>query len=84
VVVPLEKGHEAPADLLVDAAHLAAHFSEWRGETQVEVTYVARRHVRKPRGSPPGLVTVDRDKTLVLRVDPARLAALLAREEAAP
>jgi len=82
VVVRLTKGHEAPAELLVDAAHLAAHFSDARGEAVVDVTYVSRRYVRKRRGSPPGQVQVDREKVLVLRVDGARLASLLAREEA--
>jgi predicted ribosome quality control (RQC) complex YloA/Tae2 family protein len=81
VVVPLKRGHDAPSDLLVDAAHLAAHFSDARGEALVDVTYAPRRFVRKRRGAPPGQVQVDREKTLVLRVDPARLAALLAREE---
>jgi len=82
VVVRLTKGQEAPAELLVDAAHLAAHFSDARGESVVDVTYVSRRYVRKRRGSPPGQVQVDREKVLVLRVDGARLASLLAREEA--
>jgi hypothetical protein len=81
VVVPLARGRDAPADLLVDAAHLAAHFSDARGEAVVAVTYAQKRHVRKPRGSPPGRVQVGREKVLILRVDPARLAALLAREE---
>ena len=80
VVVPLEKGHEAASELLVDAAHLAAHFSDARDERVVDVTYAPRRYVRKRRGSPPGQVQVDREKVLVLRVDSARLAALLARE----
>ena len=82
VVVPLTKGHEATAELLVDAAHLAAHFSDARQEAVVDVTYVSRRYVRKRRGAPPGQVQVDREKVLVLRVDSARLAALLAREDA--
>ena len=32
VIVPLEKNGSCPGDVLVDAAHLAAHFSEARGE----------------------------------------------------
>jgi len=28
VVVPLDKGHTCPAEVLIDAAHLAAHFSD--------------------------------------------------------
>jgi predicted ribosome quality control (RQC) complex YloA/Tae2 family protein len=80
VVVPLAKGTSCPSDVLVEAAHLAAHFSEARDESQVEITYVQRRHVRKPRGSPPGLVVVARDKTLVLRRSQQLIARLLERE----
>lgn len=78
VVVPLDKGETCPAELLIDAAHLAAHFSDARGERVVEISHAPRRHVRKPRGSPPGAVVVDREKVLVLRVEPARITLLLA------
>ena len=81
VIVPLEKGHTCPADRLVDAAHLAAHFSEAREEAIVEVQHTERRYLRKPRGSAPGLVVVDREKVLVLRVERERIARLLAAEE---
>jgi predicted ribosome quality control (RQC) complex YloA/Tae2 family protein len=80
VVVPLAKGASCPAELLVDAAHLAAHFSEARGESTVEVSYTPRRYIRKPRHSAPGAVVVDREKVLILRVDEARLRRLLERE----
>ncbi len=80
VVVPLDRGASCPGELLVDAAHLAAHFSEARGEDVVEVQYTPRRYVRKPKGSAPGLVVVDREKVLVLRVEPERLRCLLERE----
>jgi predicted ribosome quality control (RQC) complex YloA/Tae2 family protein len=81
VVVPLDRGALCPADLLVEAAHLAAHFSDARGEGVVEVQYVPRRHVRKPRGSAPGLVVVDREKVMALRVEAPLLRKLLEREE---
>ncbi len=80
VVVPLAKGKACPAELLVEAAHLAAHFSKARDEAVVEITYVERRHVRKPRGSAPGLVVVARDKTLVLRRSADVVRRLLDRE----
>ena len=80
VVVPLQKGASCPAELLVEASHLAAHFSKARDEGVVEIAYVSKRHVRKPRGSPPGLVVVTREKTLVLRVSAATLRRLLDRE----
>jgi predicted ribosome quality control (RQC) complex YloA/Tae2 family protein len=81
VVVPLPKNQTCPGDVLADAAHLAAHFSDARDEAVVEVQYASRRHLRKPRGSPPGLVVVDREKIIAVRIDPAVLAALLASEE---
>ena len=80
VVVPLEKGASCPPDLLVEAAHLAAHFSDARDERVVDVQYTPRRYLRKPRGSPPGLVLVDREKVLVLRRDEAVLRRLLDAE----
>jgi predicted ribosome quality control (RQC) complex YloA/Tae2 family protein len=80
VVVPLDKNASCPGNVLVDAAHLAAHFSEARGEAVVEVSYTPRRYLRKPRGSAPGLVVVDREKVLVLRLEDDRLRGLLERE----
>jgi predicted ribosome quality control (RQC) complex YloA/Tae2 family protein len=80
VIVPLDKNATCPADVLVDAAHLAAHFSEARDESLVEVQHTPRRYLRKPRGSAPGLVVVDREKVLVLRRQDDRLRALLERE----
>jgi hypothetical protein len=78
VVVPLEKGESCPPELLADAATLAAHFSDARGEAVTEVQYAERRHIRKRRKSAPGEVAVDREKVIVLRLEPARLARLLA------
>jgi predicted ribosome quality control (RQC) complex YloA/Tae2 family protein len=82
VIVPLDRSESCPGDVLVDAAHLAAHFSEARAEAVVEVQYTPRRYLRKPRGSAPGLVVVDREKVLLLRREDERLRALLERERA--
>ncbi|MGK3992313.1 NFACT RNA binding domain-containing protein [Sorangium sp. So ce1024] len=81
VVVPLPKGASCPADVLVDAATLAAHFSDARGEAVCEVSYVQRRYVRKPRGSAPGAVTYDREKVIAVRIEPERLSRLLATKD---
>lgn len=84
VVVPLERAEECPDPLRLDAAHLAAHFSEARGEARVDITCCARRHVRKPKGSPPGAVRIERERVVVLRLEPERLARLLASEKPPP
>jgi predicted ribosome quality control (RQC) complex YloA/Tae2 family protein len=80
VVVPLAKGAVCPPEVLAEAAHLAAHFSDAREEDLVEIQHTARRYVRKPRRSPPGLVVLDREKVMLLRRHPEVLRALLERE----
>jgi predicted ribosome quality control (RQC) complex YloA/Tae2 family protein len=77
VVVPLARGEVCPPELLVDAATLAAHFSDREGERVVEVDHLPRGRVRKRKGMPPGQVEVDHPKTIAVRVEPARLARLL-------
>jgi len=67
--------------VLIDAAHLAAHFSDLRGEPSAEIQHTERRYLRKPKGAAPGAVNVDREKVLLLRLEPARLARLLASEK---
>jgi predicted ribosome quality control (RQC) complex YloA/Tae2 family protein len=81
VIVPLEKNHTCPAEDLIDAAHLAAHFSDARDEKAVDVQYTPRRYLRKPKGSAPGAVVVDREKVLLLRFDAVLLRTLLERED---
>jgi hypothetical protein len=80
VIVPLDRGMNCPSDVLIQAAHLAAHFSEARDEDRVEVEYTARRYVRKPHGSAAGLVIVSREKVLVLRRSEIVLRMLLDKE----
>jgi predicted ribosome quality control (RQC) complex YloA/Tae2 family protein len=84
VIVPLDRGASCPADVLVEAAHLAAHFSDARDETVVEVQYTPRRYLRKPKGSAPGLVVVDREKVIVLRKQDELLRKLLESEPLPP
>ncbi len=81
VVVPLDRGAGLPPDVLIDAAHLAAHFSDLRGEPSAEIQHTVRRYLRKPKGAAPGAINVDREKVLLLRVEPSRLERLLASEK---
>jgi predicted ribosome quality control (RQC) complex YloA/Tae2 family protein len=80
VVVPLARNEACPPELLGDAATLAAHFSQARGQTPVEVIYTPRRFVRKPRGSALGSVSLLRERVFLLRLDAERLRRLLASE----
>lgn len=80
VVVPLDKGTMISSEVLVDAATLAAHFSKSRGDDRIEVQHTPRKHVRKPRGFPPGAVRVTQEKVIVVRMEPERLRRLLNSE----
>ena len=78
VVVRMAKGKSPPPQTLVDAATLAAYFSDARGEPCVEVSWCERRFVRKPKGAAAGAVTLSHEKTIVLRWEQSRLERLLA------
>jgi predicted ribosome quality control (RQC) complex YloA/Tae2 family protein len=78
VVLRLEKGAEPDAEEMLDAAHLAVHFSPLRGAPRADVHVARRKDVHKPRKAPPGLVTLSGGKVVRLRLEPERLARLLA------
>lgn len=80
VIVP-SRGDDVPPELLLDAAHLAAHFSSARGERHVDVQHTRVKHLKKPGpGAPAGLVHVSHETVLHVRVDDERLRRLLAAE----
>jgi predicted ribosome quality control (RQC) complex YloA/Tae2 family protein len=54
---------------IIEAAAIAAHFSRARSSGVVPVAYTERRHVHKPRGAAPGVVTLSRES--VVFVEPA-------------
>jgi predicted ribosome quality control (RQC) complex YloA/Tae2 family protein len=58
-----------PARDLEEAATLAALFSKARTSALVPVDWTRRKHVRKPRGAPPGAVIPQRVKTLFVTPD---------------
>ncbi len=82
VVVKLEKSRTPDGETLLDAAHLAAHFSDARGEPQVEVVATSAKYVRKVKGAAAGAVSYSQERTLLLRMEPPRIERLLASEGA--
>ncbi len=76
VVLRIEKSAELRKESLLDAATLALQYSDLRKSGQGEVLYAYRKHVRKPRGAKPGLVTVTQDKRLYVKLDQKRLKRL--------
>jgi predicted ribosome quality control (RQC) complex YloA/Tae2 family protein len=77
VVLRNPKNSEPHPEDLLDAAHLAAHFSPFSAAARVAVHVARRKHVRKPKGAPAGTVQVAGGKIRQVRIEPARLARLL-------
>jgi predicted ribosome quality control (RQC) complex YloA/Tae2 family protein len=65
-----------PRQTLVEAAKLAAYYSQARSHGKVTVSYTLKKHVRKPRKSPPGLVTIAHEKSIVVTPDKSLIAKL--------
>jgi predicted ribosome quality control (RQC) complex YloA/Tae2 family protein len=82
VVIRVAKGQSPDQETLLDAAHLAVHFSDARGAPACDVAWTRARFVRKAKGSPPGAVTYSQERVIALRVEPRRVERLLAEEEA--
>jgi len=76
VVVPLKRGEEIDEQTLLDAATLAADSSGQKKDAKVEVTYTQAKNVHPIKGAPPGLVSVAKGRTILVRMEPGRLDRL--------
>lgn len=77
VVLRTNKGQEPDPEEVLDAAHLAIHYSPVRGTDRAPVHVVKAKHVHKPKGAKPGLVNLSGGRILEVRVQQERLEALL-------
>jgi len=78
VIVRARAGKSVPLETMLDAAALAVHYSKARDHAKASVSYTPRKYVRKPKGAPAGLVSLDRHQTLFIRPDEERLRRVLA------
>jgi len=60
------KSFEPSKSEIEETAAVAAFFSKARNDSLVPVLYTPRKYVRKPRKSKPGLVTVEREKSVMV------------------
>jgi predicted ribosome quality control (RQC) complex YloA/Tae2 family protein len=65
-----------PRRTLVQAAQLAAYYSQARDEGKVAVDYTLKKYVRKPRKTKPGLVTISQEKTIIVAPDKSLVGRL--------
>lgn len=67
VIVRNPVRRDLPQQTVVEAAQLAAFYSEAKHESLVDVRYCQRKFVSKPRGAAPGLVRLSQFKTIAVR-----------------
>ncbi|HVF67907.1 MAG TPA: NFACT family protein [Pyrinomonadaceae bacterium] len=60
------RGEPVPHRTVVEAAQLAAHFSQAAKDSKVAVNYTQRKFVSKPKGAAPGLVYLSSFRTLLV------------------
>jgi len=72
-----DKGASPQTDDLLDAATLAAYFSNGRNDSVVEVGYARAKHVRKTGNLPPGKVFISNEETIAVEMEEKRLERLL-------
>jgi predicted ribosome quality control (RQC) complex YloA/Tae2 family protein len=61
-----DKSFEPSKSEIEEAAAIAAHFSKAKNSGVVPVIYTQRKYVHKPRNAKPGLVSVQREKTILI------------------
>ncbi|MEM7306934.1 MAG: NFACT RNA binding domain-containing protein [Planctomycetota bacterium] len=77
VVLRAERGVEPDPEDVLDAAHLALHFSPLKGARKADIHVARCKEVKKPKGAPAGLVILSGGRVLRLRVEEDRLRRLL-------
>jgi len=70
------KPEAVPRSVLHAAAELAARHSDSKHSSLVPVDYTLKKYVRKPRKSPPGLVTITNEKSIVVTPDKSLITKL--------
>ena len=72
VIVRMEDGRnvsDLPAEIIYEAASIAAYHSKAQSSSNIPVDYVPVRYVKKPAGAKPGMVIFTHNRTVY--VDPA-------------
>ena len=75
------QGQEVPEEDLLQAARLAAYFSQAKDSANVPVDCAAVRYVKKPAGARPGMVTYTNARTLYVTPDAGEAKALSAERK---
>lgn len=68
-VIVKTNGDELPDRTFEEAGKLAAYYSKNRGSEKVEIDYIEKKHVKKPKGGKPGFVVYYTNYSLMIDSD---------------
>lgn len=68
-VIVKTNGDELPDRTFEEAGKLAAYYSKNRGNDKVEIDYIEKKHVKKPKGGKPGFVVYYTNYSLIIDSD---------------
>lgn len=69
VIVKTEGNDNMPDTTFEEAGRLAAYYSQSRGNEKVEIDYIQKKHIKKPKGGKPGFVVYYTNYSLVIDAD---------------
>ncbi|MEP7234466.1 MAG: NFACT RNA binding domain-containing protein [Ignavibacteriota bacterium] len=66
VVLQIGSGKQVPKESIIEAAEIAAYYSDARTQKHAPVAYTKKKFVRKPRGAAPGAVALEREEVIMV------------------
>lgn len=79
VFIKTQPGKTVPLAVLLDAAHLAVHFSKAKSGKAADLYYTQVKYLRRAKNGPVGLVLPTHEKNFHVTIEEARLTALLGK-----
>lgn len=76
VVVKTDGAEDMPDTTFEEAGRLAAYYSQNRGNEKVEIDYIQKKHVKKPKGGKPGFVVYYTNFSLIIDSDISKIEHL--------
>ena len=75
-VIVKTNGEELPDRTFEEAGKLAAYYSKNRGREKIEIDYIEKKHVKKPKGGKPGFVVYYTNYSLMIDSDISQIKQL--------
>lgn len=75
-VIVKTNGEELPDRTFEEAGKLAAYYSKNRGSEKIEIDYIEKKHVKKPKGVKPGFVVYYTNYSLMIDSDISQIKQL--------